>query len=360
MDPVTSLFVALGALYLIECLHWVRRDASVFGAWIGPRCKSWSTNGPLGNAEHTLVLASPLPPLGHLMVVDAPLVAWGTQSVVIAGQTIEAGPAQADGKKVTLGGLKLSWSSAAAARAFVETYQSWSTSKKKAAWLEARVEPQDTTKIEARLKEYLKTTRWLRFFAVLEFWALLALVPLLFWVPRTSEHPWWLLGGLYSLHLVVVVLHHRAYRRLYPEPKAERWVRTVTLLLNIPGGIRTAPGLGRDLFAGADPLAVAQVVLSPKHFEPWAAQHLRRLHHPILPPMAEAAQNIVASDFERRRQAAHRLLKRHGLAVDSFLKAPEPESTQVTSYCPRCLTQYAQGDTCADCIGVRLKPLQLQ
>lgn len=67
MSPLEELYLVLAAIYLIDCLHWVRRDAQVFRArW--RRFELQSGGALFGNDTSGLNFAWPLPPLGTIYV----------------------------------------------------------------------------------------------------------------------------------------------------------------------------------------------------------------------------------------------------------------------------------------------------
>ncbi len=70
MSPLEELYLVLTAIYLVDCLHWVRRDAQVFVArW--KRFELQEGGALFGNAQAGLNLAWPLPPLGTIYVCEA-------------------------------------------------------------------------------------------------------------------------------------------------------------------------------------------------------------------------------------------------------------------------------------------------
>src|SRR5258706_16254842 len=67
MSDVEWLFAVLAAIYLWECLCWIPRGTVAFRNVAG---KKWFLSHPgslAGNQRGGLVLAFPLPPLGHIV-----------------------------------------------------------------------------------------------------------------------------------------------------------------------------------------------------------------------------------------------------------------------------------------------------
>lgn len=360
MDPAASLLAVLGLLYAFECLHWVRRDAWVLSLGLGRRGRLAQTDGPLGNTLHAAVLAWPLPPLGPLLVIDEPLVVFGEAGALVGGVVVPwDGQLRAEGRKLVAGRTLLKLSSAASARAWAARFRQLAglSPRARAKWLGSKGAPaRELAALEERLARHRRLARPLRALCHLELLALAAVVPLLFWVPVLGPLYLEALLGLAALHLAVVGVHHRLHLRLYPEERAERWVKTASLVLNLPGGVRTAPDSGRDLFADCEPLAVVAALLPRARLRASAAEVLRRLDHP-LPRAAEDERvaELVAEGRAHRRREVVALLGEVGIAEAELLTPPEPETDHVKTFCPRCLAQYEQGEgDCAECPGVGL------
>jgi len=67
LSPLEELYLVLAAIYFVDCLHWVRRDAQVFRArW--RRFELQQGGALFGNDVSGLNLAWPLPPMGTIYV----------------------------------------------------------------------------------------------------------------------------------------------------------------------------------------------------------------------------------------------------------------------------------------------------
>ena len=216
MSPLEELYLVLAAIYLVDCLHWVRRDAQVFRArW--RRFELQQGGALFGNAQAGLNLAWPLPPLGTIYICDGAAAAEGRYDT----RWIAERRAAADAARA----LVLPWAHAQLCLCFV-----------------------------------------LAPIAIEE----IGLVPLL---------PW-LLAALLALQVGGSIAFARAHARLWPGERGVRRGKLAALALSPPGLMRAADVLTRDLFAGRAGLAVACVLLERAAFEREAGRGLRAARHP--------------------------------------------------------------------------------
>jgi len=218
LSPLEELYLVLAAIYLVDCLHWVRRDTRVFRArW--RRFELQQGGALFGNAEAGLNLAWPLPPLGTIYVCAAPR-------------------ARAEGRYDTR-------------------------------WIAERRAACDAAR--ARVLPWAHAQLLLCFVLAPIAIDRIGLVPLL---------PW-LLAALLGVQVGGSFAFARAHARLWPGERGARRGKLVALALSPPGLMRAADVLTRDLFAGRAWLAVACVLLERAAFEREAGRELRAARHPL-------------------------------------------------------------------------------
>src|SRR5204862_3449592 len=87
-----ALLLVVAAVYLSECLSWVRRDAVVFRALFGRSYRALGGRSLAGNDRSGLALAQPFPPLGRRLVAAPLPVAMGTDAVLGSPSTGASAP----------------------------------------------------------------------------------------------------------------------------------------------------------------------------------------------------------------------------------------------------------------------------
>ncbi|MCK6551693.1 DUF4231 domain-containing protein, partial [Myxococcota bacterium] len=218
MSPISTLFLALVGLHVIEGLLWVRRDALTFvRGW-----RRWHLSdgtGGFGNASHRFQLLSPLPPLFERHVVP-PLAAGATRDVLVRAHDVAA--------------------------------------------------------IEARLAEYRRSTRLLQVLSNVAPFVILGALALFFFAPTGFERWPVLLASVAVVLVATWVETYRVHKKLYPANRADRAQKLVLLVLSFPAAARARAWLGRDVLAGFDPVAVASVLLPREELVALVADAWRR------------------------------------------------------------------------------------
>ncbi|MBK7641529.1 MAG: hypothetical protein IPJ19_00540 [Planctomycetes bacterium] len=364
MSDLQELYVLLAAIYLVDCLHGVRRDARVFVArW--KRFRLQEGGALFGNSEFGWNLAWPLPPLGTLHVCDVPVLALGAQGVY--------------------GSRLLEWEVAASVRAEARhlhegprRYVRASSARQAALWA-ANLRELAALSPEARAKELEHRerarydTRWvaerraaaareqarLMPFAQAQVFLCFLLVPLA--IARVGLVPAlpWLLVALVGVQLSGVVMFARTHARLEPAATLERRAALASVAISPPGLMRAVDLLTRDLYCGAAPLAVASVLLERADFERAAGRALRAARHPP-PPRENEPRELLAEAREREQRALERFLRAQDLDPERLDAPPERLGEDCLCYCPRCQSQFViPAGICTACSGVELAPFAL-
>jgi hypothetical protein len=301
MSDGQVLFLVLVAIYLSDCLIWVRHDAVAF---VAPSLRRWRLRRPsatFGNERGGVVLVNPLPPLGRIYV--CPLVPAGLLPETPAWPEEDSRPA----------------AEAALARAL------------------------DTEAVARGVAEQAQISGPLQISCNLLLAYLLGLAPLAAWLHGLEATLGGILAGLALMLALAVGQWWLLHRKAFPERRFERRLHAFLMLIAPPGAIRAHDALSRDALAGFHPLAVARVLLPPQRFEAFARRTLLELRHPEPGAELPGLQAPLLA-------ACERLVRDAGLDLEALLAPPAPEEG-CRSYCPRCRTQYAlnQG-RCSECV----------
>lgn len=368
MSALEELYLVLAAIYLADCLVWVRTQASVF-------TKRWkryrrADGGALwGNAQAGLNLGWPLPPLGCIFVAEplpcalAPegLCALDTRRVLDweAARALEC-----VGRELRVDGA--CWvrtsSSRSAARLWSELRRlaALEPAARARALAEFAAARFDERAIPARFErmrpERARLLPWNNALFLYAFVVLPLVVSNVGLVPTLLATA----SGLVLLQLAAVVSFARAASRLYPGESGENRAAWIGIALSPPGAMRSADLLSRDWLADFDPLAVAALLLPRAEFEREAALRLRRVRHDVLAQDASAAaQAVLGAWRELELRLLEAALRRAGLDPEVLDAPPQALGEDCLSYCPRCQAQYLHAEgACEPCSGVVLRRLR--
>ncbi len=369
MSALEELYLVLAAIYLADCLVWVRTQSSVF-------TKRWRTyrradGGALwGNAQAGLNLAWPLPPLGCVFVSEPLPLALAAEGVCNPSTRRlasweETRRVELHGRELRLGREVLASTSSARATAQLaeELWRLASLAQaERERALDALAEQRfDAATIPARLERMRpERARLLPLANALFVYAFVAL-PLVIEYVGLVPTLLWTASGLLALQAATVLTFARAQARLFPGATGENRGAWLSIALSPPGAMRSADLLSRDFLADRDPLALAAVLLPREDFERCAAERLRAARH-VSPPgeLAPDAARVLAAARARELRALEALLRRCGLDPERLDAPPERLGEDCLAYCPRCRAQYLHSSgTCEPCSGVALRAFEL-
>lgn len=204
----------------------------------------------------------------------------------------------------------------------------------------------DAGAARTRLEAFREETQLLRVLSWGLFVLTLLLLPAVLYLHPLPER---LLGplllGILALYAGVVGAAAFVGSRLRKDGILLRAVPLSTLLLSPISAARAVPALGRNLFEGFDPLAVAAALLPRDRFLERARAELYG---------AAIAEGRGERDWQRhwreRKKALLRLLEREGIGEAEALAAPVRRDPEAQSWCPFCGTEYrAAKGFCEDC-----------
>ena len=382
MTDLELLFLILALVYVWECACWLRRGSVAFLTWFGRRWRLAHPANLLGNQQGGFVLATPLPPLGSLVVGNQFPLSISSEAVLayVAPSINPAGrPAQTakvlsfdQVSKLTVRGKKLiingeiflkagSPSFATMIAAQLLCLAKLNPSRRTAAIEEMLDSSFDFGAVKARWEQFARQARPVRLLANCLFAYLFILTPVLVW--NVGFRQCWpgLLAGLLALTITTSILFRRLHLRLYPASTDERFTQFLTILLSPATAIRAVDLLSRPLLESFHPLTLSRVLCNKDQFQNFAQQLAREVRHPALPvcPVEETLAKQTEQAWRTMYKAAlERFLAENGLDADELNRAPLAGDESCRSYCPRCLAQFTMREAkCHDCGGLETEPL---
>lgn len=202
-------------------------------------------------------------------------------------------------------------------------------------------------RLDKRLADYARETRFLHPFCVSMFVFLFFVAPALTYL--LGFRRLWLPFLIYTVFLSfsIVSLFNRSHKRIYGTGPSARVQQLLTIALSPFAAIRANDALTVELFADFHPLTVARRLLSSDEFLKFASSELRRA---AFSPSQDALLVESMTSF----------LRTENVDPAGLLRPPIPDGPKSRSYCPVCLAQYvAAAGECLDCPSVMLRPLTI-
>jgi hypothetical protein len=383
MNPLVSFAILFVAIYLSECVAWVRRGALVLKAplfgmsgWLGrylPRSLS-SASRAVGTTGGSLAVLMPLPPFGRPFVVEA----WPftpTVDGVVSGSSLVL----EDAPRAAIAAKRLAWddirtiavignevmingevfcaaASAGHAQVGADVLRAMqqATAVERDQLLDRLVANSlDVVRVQALLTRSAQALQPLLASLVVLFITVFITVPV--HVYKRGLDNWEpMLMSVVGIMSVSSLLFFFAHRALLPKATGERVLQTFLSLLLPTLTLRTLDKASKPFLAGVHPLAVAMVALHGKERERVLGALWRDVQHPRRPalPTTDDALLLMDVDFRHRvLRLGHDALAARGLPVPA---AQPVVRAGVPLHCPRCWQRYRQGDSCSDCGGVPL------
>jgi hypothetical protein len=382
MSESALLFLILSAIYLWECILWVRRDAMAFLATWGDTWRPAHPSPSLGNQSGGLLFGHPLPLFGASILSQPWPMSISPEGVCArVSHTLDpvGRPPQSGifhrfeqvrsvislDREVMINGAAFvraaSNSQARRLAGLVRELAALPPAGRERAIRAALRGGFETQRISERLEEFRRRTRALRILCTAQFALLFGAAPAVVWFFGLASTWVWLLSGAVALHAAILITCARAYRALYPEDRAGRRSHLAVMALSPPAAIRARDLLARELLSGSHPLAVALVLCGREELQAFAARAVRDARFPVAD--AGATEDRLSRSAEEwfhqaQRQALESFARESGLSVEELLAPPPRQDPAVASFCPRCHAQYrTQGASCPDCVSVPLMPL---
>ncbi|MFZ5442160.1 MAG: hypothetical protein ACOZQL_19285 [Myxococcota bacterium] len=363
-SAVGQLALLLGAIYLLDCLRWVARNATVFRV-LPPLAPSpgglWQIAGQFKRA---LVFGFPLPPFGAVLTAedwpfivgahgvrflphDVPLHAAPTASERFVPWS-EVAQLRLEELSLVLQGVRLhTFGSRRAARAAVALLSSLAKLDAKAREKElARALEQrfDVEAVRGRLKAWRPRRLVLGVANVVFF---LALFGLLLAAVQGVDVTRWMVGATLASWLFALVATVVMIRALEPEVRPSLGAQVVALVSPV-SLMRSHDLVEPEWVAELHPAAVAAALLPKDLARAFVSERLRAAEHPVRLSGALDASDALKDDARSRE--LH--VKRYRALLETLGGAVEPPKAH---HCPRCLTEYtAAASVCDRCPGVAL------
>lgn len=379
MSDTESLLLVIAALYLYECMAWVRRDAVPLRTFFGSRWRVVNPDYLFGNAHGGLMLRNPLPPLGRCVLSQAWPVSFSPTGVFSFVATAfnpgkraeqvgrfvrydEIRAAAATGRTVYVNGAALvtagSERMAHATFVLIQRLRGVAESDRAAVIEEALAGSLDFERAATRVRECREQTRVLSVWCNALFLYVFAALPLVIQQYGLAG-PWpWLAAGLVILVAATAIEYAGAHRALYPGEPAGRRGAIALMVLTPLSAIRAVDALWKELLATQHPLAAARALCREEDFARVAGAVWRDALHgiPFTASSNAEAEATRAWFHERARERMARSLGAAGIEASALERAPALDDPSNRSFCPRCHSQFVIVEgMCESCGGLGLR-----
>jgi hypothetical protein len=379
MSSVDQLLLILLAIYVSECLLYLRAGAMALGNWLG----TWRVlDGGLsvGSSGGGVVFLDPSPwavayecepwpvavsPYGLLSISGwpGPGAAGDSTGAILWADITRL---RADGRWLLVNGTRY----AECASGAMASYLAKVIDKIR---LEATHEDReqaigkalgDTFNVDSARSRYNEVAGrifGLRFSGTTLFVLVFALVPIAQrTLPVWQWAPWLVLAVLVQTWLNAWGVS-RVVRVCSELTGEERFKAKLLAAVSPVAAMRCGQIAAARLLPLHHPLVVAHLLGPPPFFRSLAERAWRELSFPIIPVQAESdslAAQIFDSYTVAQRQSLELFFDACNVQPQQLLRSPMPDSPEVLAYCPRCLGQYLSLDTrCHTCGDRALVPL---
>jgi hypothetical protein len=380
-DQQTFLLVLL-ALYLSECVSWVRRGGAVFRTCLGRRWSLALHSGVIANDRGDLHWHWPLPPLGTVHVLRVPPLALtpegilsGTTEVLpeqgrprFTGQWIpwaEVKSAHAENKRLFVNGARF-WDHDSAYEPLrwakdLPTLAALPPAEREAQIRRRLADAFDRTAFDAARAQFNEVVRPVRRWSLALFALLFVVAPLVVWCFGLLPALVFLVVALVALLVGTGRSFLRAHRTLYPAAGDERFRLGILLALAPFSAVRAPDVLARAALERFHPLVGAFALLPRPEALALARRVWRDLKFPLRPefPSADPAAVAAARWFREQELAeVEGYLVREGVLLADLAAPLAPSEPENTQHCERCEAQFLpQATGCVECGGRALVPL---
>ena len=376
MGDLESLLLILTAIYLTECIVWVRRGGIVISRFWGKVWRVWHPGAVLANTHGGIFFSNPFPPFGNVLLGHQPGISLSPGAALSftaacinpswrasqSGRLVK----WSDVKTVGFEGKRILVNDALFARApsigearrraqLLHRLKSMPEKQRESAIREAVRASLDLARIRQRWEEYQESSALLRRLAIILFAYLFAIAPLLLWKYGFRHAGLGVAAGLIAQTFTIGWLFRRAHKRLFPDGAEERFTPFFTMLLAPPAAIRAPDILGRHLLEEFHPIAVVQALAPLEVFKQLARHVLLDLQFPILPvaPSSDDSATHIEEWFRTvNREAVSTFVERARVVLEELLKPPAPAEAVNRAFCPRCGAQFVDpAALCGECGG---------
>lgn len=377
MSDAAAIVLILAVIYLVDCLHFLHRNAVAWTAWLTPECRARLASTAVGSRSAGVFLSPLLPPLGSTYVTQplpvsfSPLGVCSFISPVLtpAGRPPQIGRVfryeeierlSADVRDVFVNGERfVQCRSERVARHVADVIRRLvkaSPADRESLLRILAAESFDATAARAAVAACRASTRALRILCNLEWFWLFVVFPGVLLAAGLSFLFLLLAVGLLILHTAIMTIYWRRHRAMFPEATSNRVEGMLKMALCPPASVRAVDLISLDLLDLHHPLSAAAALAAPAELKRLAILLLREARHP-LPPPADPPDLAAIADWHRAAtlSAAEALMSAQGVDLSDIDRPPHPRDPAERTFCPRCHTTYTlDTGTCPDCSGIPL------
>jgi len=381
MTEGQTLFLILSLLYLSDCLVWTGGRTVLFSS---PWCHRWRASFAgdyFGNADGSVALLNPLPPLGssfwgHWVPVSmspSGVCAFTLQAFQGTGRPFQTGivlayeeisELRADGKHLLLNGSRFTkCCTAEQAKSLAELINRVScepTEKREKLIRESLV-------VQFAKEEALNHLAQVSDLAAGMRWTCSSFFIFLYVITPIMVSAYGLIRFVIPVAVVMLlsalfisVIYFRGHKTLFQSQPYDRLSNVVKMILCPPVAIRAADRLTLNAMSRFHPVLLANLLLGSDSLA-FARAVIRDLKHPIQHDLTDPrAVSIVSWHAACELDVCTKFLEaQHSTILDELLSPPSWDGVS-SAYCPRCSCQFATRlGECPDCPGVELLPFSV-
>lgn len=368
MSDTDQLLVVLAALYLFDCLHWVRRGTLSVRRYVGSSFQIDFPSRAVGNVHAGIVWAHPLPPLGSLFTTSSwPL--GPSREGVCALEPLEWTPGPRDVfrtrarrwseiREIARDGTRILiddevWGYASSEREaadfteFLEHLRESADESRAGAIDAALASSLDPERVVLAVSAFERRIRLLRVLCCAMLFFLFGALPVVLHFLGLDRTWLALLATLLLLQSAIVLTFVRVHGARRPGFAGA----LVQLAVSPPQAARAVDLAARGVLSGVHPLAAVQA-LAPNQRTAVVRAICVDAWFPRTSRDADDAFATRCADAYRAhlRGALRERMAQLGLDPRDVLAAPEPDDASRRSFCPRCALQFERDDAqCDDC-----------
>lgn len=363
MNDTLNLYIVLAALYVLECIVKVNYSSIIF-----IQAKKWWSYSSFDKwyhvKENVFYVTNPFTPWRKALILSKDSIFFSPQGLFVP--SISFFIKYNDIKSVSIENNKLFINSKMRLRCnnHEETIQYKETITSIAMsdylnrenliyeFIKKRISHASLLKRLSQVDNY----PFLKIHTILLFISIFLCVPILV-LTKGLASTWYIIASaILSQNIIISILYYRLHKKIYLYQKSERIVTALTILFYPPAAINAYRTLTRNL-AGETCAAIAAVyLLNEKMSAALVSKYLRELKYILNENKTDQQYSVLRWYSEKLIPEISRIITKKYPYLELY-KKPVPENELMSSYCPRCLTQYVKNSkTCSDC-GIKLDDL---
>lgn len=378
MTEGQTLFLILSLLYLSDCLVWIGRRTVLFSSRWCHRWRASFAGEHFGNADGSVKLLNPFPPLGSnflghwapVSMSPAGVCAFTLRAFPDTGRPFQTGmvlayeeisESRADGKQLLLNGSRFTkCCTAEQAKSLAELIKRVSSER-----MEKREKLiRESLVVQFAKEEALNHRAHVSDLAAGMRWNCSAFFIFLYVIAPIMVSAYGL--NRFVIPVAVVMLlsalflsftYFRAHKTLCPSQSHDRLSNVVKMILCPPVGIRAADFLTLNAMSRFHPVLLADLLLGSESAA-FTRAVISDLKHPIRHDLTDPrALSIVSWHTACELDICMKFLEAQNPTILNDLLAPPSWDGVSSTYCPRCSCQFVtRSGECPDCPGVELLP----